>query len=169
MTLRARILTEFDILYSSSLDLGAVSSPIAQAFRQAFDTGTAIDQAQIAFGDQRAISSSATDTLDLAGALAGALGGSLTFTAIKEIFIWADPANTGDLRVGKTLSNYFPGPFGASAVGNLIPPGGIFHARNPTAAGWAVTAATGDQMTVENLVAAAANYTIILIGEGSAA
>jgi hypothetical protein len=167
MTLRARILTDFDILVTSALDLGAVSVPMQQQFRQAFDTGGGQDQAQIAFGDQRPLTASQTDTLDLAGGLTGGLGGALTFTALKELFLWADPTNTGDLRVGKALANCFVGPFGASAIGILLPPGGIIHLRNPTAAGWAVTAGTGDLMTVENLVAAAANYTAILIGEGS--
>lgn len=167
MALRARILTEFDILVSSSLDLGSSESPIAQAFRQAFDTGAGIDQAQIAFGDIRSVNAAATDSLDLAGGLAGLLGGTLTFTAIKEIFIFAAVANDASLLVGEGISNAFVGPFGASAVGILVPPGGILHLRNPTAAGWTVTAGTGDLLPVENPGAVANSYTIILIGEGS--
>lgn len=167
MTLRARILTEFDILLSGSADLGSPSVPIAQAFRQAYDTGTGANEAQIAFGDIRTVSGSATDSIDLAGGLTGLLGGTLTFTAIKEIFIFAAADNPGNLQVGEQISNAFVGPFQASAVGNLIVPGGIFHVRNPSAAGWTVTAGTGDLLPVKNLSGSSASFTIILIGEGS--
>jgi hypothetical protein len=167
MNLKARLLTQFSLLLTGSGDLGASETEIDQVFRQAFDTGTGLNQAQIAFGDERGVNGSATDSIDLAGSLPGSLGGALTFTAVKEIFIFAAAANAAALKVGAGVSNAFVGPFGAAAVGVKVEPGGILHLRNPTAAGWAVVAGTGDILAVENTGGAAANFTIILIGEGS--
>lgn len=167
MDLRARISTDISVLLTNGLDLGAARATIERVIRQAYDTGTGVDQANGAFGDQRAVAGSATDSLDLAGALAGSLGGNLTFTAIKEILVYALPTNTTNLLVGKAVTNAFVGPFGAGAVGISVAPGGLVHLRNPTAAGWAVTVATGDILAVENTGGTAANFLVILIGEAA--
>jgi hypothetical protein len=51
------------------------------------------------------------------------------------------------------------------ANGHIVEPGGTYFVSNPSAAGWAVVAATGDQLSVENLSASAAAYDVILIGK----
>lgn len=153
---------------TNALDLATPEVSLSKSYVQNYADGTAIDQAQKVFSDTRSLSSSASESLDLAGGLADPLGGNITFTAIKEIIIKAAAANTGNLRVGKVISNGFAGPFDqtAGSLGVTIPPGGILHLRNASAAGWAVTAGTGDLLSVENLVAAGQSYDIILVGEG---
>jgi hypothetical protein len=164
-----KITTQVVSSQSNAKDLSTPQANIVEKFERTYDNGTAADQAQIVFADERTVSGSGTDNLDLAGVLVHELGGVITFTAIKEILIVGDDANTGNLRVGKGITNAFAGPFGASAIGNLVEPGGIFHNATRTAAGWAVTAGTGDQLSIENLGGSAATYKIIIIGEGSVA
>lgn len=167
--LTAKITTTIVGSLENELDLVTASAPISKRYEQSYADGTGADQAEELFSDTRSLAASASESLDLAGGLASPLGGSITFTAIKEIIVRASPDNTGDLRVGAAIANAFQGPFGAAAVGNLVPPDGILHLRNPSAAGWPVTAGTGDLLQIENLVAAAQSYDIIIIGEGSAA
>jgi len=169
--LQAKVTTSISGHVENTLDLTSPDAPIAKSYVQNYADGTGADQAQQLFSDTRALGISAAESLDLAGGLAAPLGGNITFTAIKEIIVKAPAANAGDLRVGRVVANGFIGPFDqtALALGVAVPPGGILHLRNPSAGGWAVTAATGDLLRVENLVATAASYDIILIGEGSAA
>jgi len=171
MLFSGKVTTSVVAELSNSIDLATAELPLAKSYVQSYADGGAVDQAQVMFSDTRSLSSSATESLDLAGALASSIGGAITFTAIKEIIIKAAAANTGNLRVGKVITNGFAGPFDqtAGSLGVTIPPGGILHLRNPSATGWAVTAATGDLLSVENLVAASVSYDIILIGEGSVA
>ena len=154
---------------TNALDLTTPQSDIVKKYEHSYSDGTAADQAQLVFSDTRPLASSTNESLDLSGALGFALGGVISFTALKEIIVVAAAANTGDLRVGAADVNGFTGPVGAAAVGMLVAPGGMLNLHNPSAAGWAVTGGTGDLLRVENLVAAAAAYDIILVGEGTVA
>lgn len=162
----AKITTRVIASQTNAGDLSTPQDDIVKSYEQSYSNGTGAEQAQILFHDQRTLGASAAESLDVAGGLPHPLGGMISFTAIKEIIIAGAPANTGDLRVGAGVVNGFTGPFGAAAIGNLVGPGGIFHQRNASAAGWAVTAGTADLLRVENLVAAAQTYDIIIIGEG---
>jgi hypothetical protein len=165
--LTAKITTEIVAQQSSALDLTAPQADISKSYVERYSNGGGADQAQLIFSDSRSINASSNDDLDLSGVLASALGGTIAFAAIKEIIIKAKSTNTGDLRVGKVISNGFAGPFDqtAGSLGVRVPPNGILHLRNPSAGGWAVTNATGDLLRVENLVAAQADYDVFLIGE----
>jgi hypothetical protein len=165
----AKITTRIVASQTNAKDLSTPQADIVRSIEQSYADGTGADQAQIVWGDTRTLGSSASESLDLAGGLTHELGGTITFTAIKEIIIEGDEDNTGNLRVGAGVANAFVGPFGASAIGNLVGPLGLFHQRDRSATGWAVTAGTGDLLRIENLVAATANYNITIIGEGSVA
>jgi hypothetical protein len=165
MSLLARIITSFSVKLTSALDLSSSENNLISNYEHIWRDGAGADQASLVFEDRRAVGFGATDSVDLSGSLAGPLGGTLAFAKIKEIFIKADEANAGNLRVGKAISNTFVGPFGAAAVGMLVEPGGILHLRTPSAAGWAVVAATADLLGIENLAGSGnGNYDIIVIG-----
>lgn len=168
---RAKILTSIIASQTAALDLTTPQSDIVKEYSQQYDEGTAADQAQVVWSDTRQLTSSAAESLDLAGGLAHALGGTITFTAIKEIILVPAEGNTGDIRLGRQITNGFAGPFDqtAGALGVLATPKGIIHLRNRSAAGWPVTGATGDLLRVENMVAATVNYDIIIVGEGTIA
>lgn len=127
--------------------------------------GTGANQANNIFTDTRTLAASATETLDLAGGLTSALGVTLTFTAIKAIKIHAAAANTNNVVVGGG-SNPFIGPFVDPTDKLSIPPGGMLLLANPSAAGWAVTASTGDLILVANSSSGTGvDYTVTIVGE----
>jgi hypothetical protein len=116
-----------------------------------FSTGAGASQMDRLFAAQRVIAASGTDDLDLNGtALQDVLNQNLALVRVKLIAVFAASSNTNNVVVGAAASNQFVGPFGAATHTLSIPPGGAFMIVSPTAAGWAVTAATADLLRVAN-------------------
>lgn len=150
---------------TAALDLTNPEADVTKSYVANYANGTGANQAQEIFTDSRAIGSSSTDNLDLSGLLTDALGVTIALTGVKELII----VNTGttQLRIGKKVTNGFAGPFDqtAGALGVIVEAGGVLRLSNPSAAGWAVVAATADQLSVENLTASAGAYDVIIIGK----
>jgi hypothetical protein len=150
--------------YTSASGLGSASFSLDQQALAQFSPGTGPGKADLAFADRRALAASATENLDLAGALADPLGAVLTFGHIKAIYMTATAANTNSVVVGGAASNGFAGPFGGTTPTLSIPPGGFLLLTHP-GAGWPVTPATGDLLKVLNSGAGTSvQYDIIVIG-----
>lgn len=166
-----KITTSISGSQTNAKDLTTPQADIVESFVQSYTDGTGADQAQLIFADTRTLSGSGAESLDLAGGLTHELGGTITFTAIKEIILVPAAANAGNIRLGRVVTNGFAGPFDqtAGSLGVVATPDGIIHLRNSSATGWAVTAATADLLRVENLDAAAVTYDIIIVGEGTVA
>lgn len=154
---------------TSALDLVTPQFDLVKKYEQSFADGTGADQAQVMFSDTRSLAGSTNESLDLAGGLAHALGGSITFSAAKLLIVKAAEGNTGNIRVGAGVTNAFQGWFGASAIGCLVPPGGILVLMDPGATGETVTGGTGDLLRIENLGGSTNSYDIIIAGEGTVA
>jgi hypothetical protein len=107
---------------TNAKDLVTPQADLVEKIEQSFSDGTGADQAQVIFSDTRTLAGSTNESLDLAGGLPHALGGTITFSAIKAIIVKARDTNTGNLRVGAGVANAFQGFFGASAIGNLVTP-----------------------------------------------
>lgn len=164
--LKANILSHWSAEKRGAPDLGTARHDLNLARSYAFSDGTGVDQANALFADKRTLAASASEDLDLAGGITDALGATLTLSAVKAIRIHAAAANGGNITVGGAAANAFIGPFGAAAHTVSIPPNGIVELINPSAAGWAVVAGTGDLLRVTNANAgAAADYTIEILGE----
>lgn len=150
---------------TSSKALTTPEADVSKSYVANYANGTGANQAQAIFSDSRTITGSGTDNLDLSGSLTDALGATVALTAVKELVI----ANTGtvQIRVGKKITNGFAGPFDqtAGALGIIVEAGGVLRLSNPSAAGWAVTAATADLLSVENLAGTAAAYDVIIVGK----
>lgn len=163
-----RLTTSIVGTMTRSMDLVAPQVDIVRKYQQDYGDGTGIDQAQFIFSDTRPLAATTAENVDLSGALANPLGSTLVFSAVKELLIHAADTNVGNLKIGEGIANAFVGPFGAGSVGIQVPPGGLLHLSNPSAAGWAVTGGSGDLLKVENLGAGSASYDIIIVGEGTA-
>ncbi|WP_310533132.1 hypothetical protein [Novosphingobium sp.] len=133
-----------------------------------FTEGTAaVGQANVLFSDTRTIAASATENIDLAGALTDAFGTTITAAEVVAIYVKADAANTNNVVVGNASSNGFVGPMGATGV-YAVKPGEYFLATSQS--GWAVTAATGDLLKIANSGGTTGiTYDIIVIGRTVAA
>lgn len=149
--------------HTATVDLGSEARQIAENLALAFTNGTGSDQVDRAWADQRTLAASATEDLDLAGVLLDAFGAAITFVKIKAILIFAAVANTNDVQITRPASNGVP-LFLAAADGIAIKPGGVFVWACP-GAGVAVTAATGDLLTITNSGAGTGvTYDAIILG-----
>lgn len=150
--------------YTSASGLGSASFTLDQQALAQFAPGTGTGKADLAFADRRTLAASATENLDLAGALTDPLGAALTFGHVKAIYVTAKAANTNNVVVGGAATNGFGGPFGGTTPTVSIPPGGFLLLAHP-GAGWTVTPATGDLLKVANSAAGTSvQYDVIVIG-----
>jgi hypothetical protein len=131
-----------------SNDLTTPSEAIAIAKSLDFTNGTGASQINKIWLDQRTLTASSTENLDLAASLIDSFGNTLTFTIIKGIYVYAATANTNNVNVGGAASNTFL--FLGDAT-DIVPvkPGGVFLWVAP-ATGATVTATTGDILKVAN-------------------
>ena len=152
--------------YSNALDVGQVNYPLAYQPNIVFTDGAGANQANKIWTDTRTIAASGTDDLDLNGtALTDAFGVAMAFTKIKGIIVVADATNTNDVVVGGAASNGFISPFGSATDKVKVQAGGMLVLVTPSAAGYAVTAATADLLRIANGGAGTGvNYTIFVIG-----
>ena len=135
--------------YSGAPDLGSAGWSLGDGgvYSRAFTNGTGINQANKVFQDHGATGT----TYDLdAGTLIDPLGAALAaFTRIVAVEIDAPSTNTlpvavaGDFILSKYLTGWVD-----DALSIPVHPGGCLLWVAPTAAGVAVTATTGDVITV---------------------
>lgn len=150
---------------TTNLDLEGVVSTLNRKMLLALADGGGANQAANVFSDTRVLAASASESLDLAGALVNALGQTITFTKIKAVMVFAAAGNTNDVVVGGASSNGFITPFGAAAHTVRVKPGGCLILTAPDANGYAVTAATGDLLQIANGSSGTpVTYDVILIG-----
>lgn len=146
-------------------DGGSAVFDVSEGLIKTVTDGTGIDQANALYIDDFSIAASGTLDIDLSGTLVDAHGTTAVFTAIKEIMVIADVTNTNDIAVGNGGVNSFLGPFAAAANTVSIKPGNRFDVTNYSAAGWAVTAGTGDILRLANSAAGTAvTGTIVIVG-----
>lgn len=149
---------------TTALDLATAALPLDYLSRIRLTSGTGAGAADLLWSDTRTLAASATEDLDLAGVLTGPLGGTLTFARIKGLIVAAAPANSNNVNVTRPASNGVP-LFLAASDGIPVPPGGVFAWFAPTAAGIAVTAGTGDLITVANAGGGTpVIYDVVIIG-----
>src|SRR6185295_2511590 len=109
------------------------------------------NQADKVYSAQFSIVGSATQSIDLAGVLTDAFGAALSFVKVKTIFV-KHVSGLNTLRIERPAANgaiLFGAASGALAV---LTAGGRFLWDDP-AAGFAVTAGTGDLISLVNTAA----------------
>jgi hypothetical protein len=149
--------------------LGTPIAPISILKSIQLASGTdALGKVDVLWADQRTLAASATENLDLAGVLAGLLGGTVTAAEIVAIYVEADAANTNDVVLFGAGSNPFNGSLTGTTPKVAVGPGDVFLLTNRK--GMTVTAATGDIMLVANSSSGTAvTYKIVLLGRTVAA
>ncbi|MEV0616199.1 hypothetical protein AB0I81_22990 [Nonomuraea sp. NPDC050404] len=152
MAFRLQSFFELEAELTSPLDLTTPTSNLRLARQLALATGTGAGQADMIWSDSFSITASSTQAIDLAGSLAGPLGGTLTFAKIKMVVVAASTTNTNNVNVVRDGSAGVP-LFLAASDGIPVKPGGLFVWFDPSAAGVAVTATTGDLLNLVNSAA----------------
>jgi hypothetical protein len=149
---------------AGTVDLGSTAYQVNESYLHTFTNGTGAGAINNIWTDTRTLAASTTEDLDLAGGVANAFGSTLTFTKIKGIIIHAASTNTNNVVVGGD-SNGLIGWVGAANDLINVRPGGTFCIIEPNAAGYAVTAGTGDILQIANSSSGSSVvYDIIILG-----
>lgn len=141
----------FSARQDNTVDLGASSARRQINQLAELVAGTGAGQADCLFVDTRTLAASATEDLDLAGALTDAFGVAQVFARVKGLIVVAAAGNTNTVQVTRPASNGVP-LFLAAGDGVGVRPGEVLAliAGEADAVGHAVTASTGDLLTFTN-------------------
>lgn len=170
MTVTAKIIAALQASQIGTNDFGGVGfnpSPIRQEIN--LTPGFGVDQADLLFVDERQVASGATDAIDVAGALAAALGGTISMVELVAMLIInaprSGPPNTTNLTIGGGSNPIVGWLGGTTPTLGPIRPGGMFlRAERDLAGICAITPGTGDLLNIANSAGAIATYQIALIG-----
>lgn len=164
MALTAELRAKITARQTGSNDLGTpVFSPTVEALIQ-LASGVGANQADIIWTDERTITASSSEDLDLAGVLADAFGATVAAAELVAILVIANAANTNNVVIGDASS---PIPlFGGTNPTFAIKPGGFFFVAAPNAAGLlTVGAGSTDDLKVANSGSGTSvTYQICVIG-----
>ena len=165
MPLDTTVKVSVDAVHTTLLDLATATVPLSFARAVALANGTGLGQADRIFHDNRTLTASATEDLDLAGVLVDAFGATLTFARIKALIVAADAGNTNNVIVGGAATNQFLTWVGAATHTVTVRPGGVLLLAASDATAYVVTAATGDLLRIANSAGGTSvSYSIVLVG-----
>ena len=166
-TLTASLQVKLDATLQNALDLVTGSAPMAYLQTFNFANGVGANQANNMFSDTRTLAASATEDLDLASGLTNAFGSTLVFTKVKAIIFKAASGNTNNVVISRPTANGLV--FLTTAEDSFsLTPGAAAVFVWPDANGIAVTAGTGDLITVTNSAGTTSvTYDVIIIGIAS--
>lgn len=148
-------------------------NPLEPTSKDSFDFGKVLQlldgvgqgNAETIWHDERTLSASSSEDLDLNGVLIGAFGVAKAFTKIKGVMVFADANNTNDVLVGDSATFQFL-LFGVATGVVTLTPGGMLWIFNPSSGGIAVSAGTTDLLKIENSAGGTSvTYTIAVLGE----
>jgi len=151
----------------NALDLGTAVAPTSLNESINLTDGTGAGQANRIFADTRTLAASATEDLDLAGSLLDALGGSFILARVKALVVVAAAGNTNNVLVSRPASNGLASLFSAAGDQIILRPGAFLAvaAGDEDTTGYAVTAGTGDLLTVTNSGSGTSvSYDVVVIG-----
>jgi len=136
-------------------------------FSDTLQTGVAIDTAdKLWVSKATAISGSGSNNHDMAGSLTDAFGDTITFVKVKGLFIRNLSTTAGDtLTVGNGTNPFLL--FGTGSHTHTVGPNGVLLIMEPSLAGIAVTASTGDILKITEDAGNANTYDIAIWGTSS--
>ena len=131
--------------------------------KKIFTNGAGANQISAAYAETRILAGSASENLDLSGALTDPLWNAVVLTKLKFLYVENHADSSGNIIVGAGTAGIV-GPFIAATNALTIAPGGNVEIANPSAGGYTVTATTADILKVENSGAGTSTYDIIIGG-----
>jgi hypothetical protein len=150
---------------TGTVGLATASASFDQSYVKTFANGVAASQADKVYSVQLAITTAATQDIDLQGSLTDALGAAFTPLKLKCLYIESAAANTTNLTLFGD-ANSVP-ILNTAATTMTLQPGGVFFYCNPPLAATTVTAGTGDIIQIVNAAGATATVNVVVIGTSS--
>lgn len=150
-------------LLTKALDLSLPADLLAFTTTLRLSNGTTTGLASQQWHDQRTLTASATEDLDLAGGLTNAFGVTLTFVTVKFLYVKASTANTNSVIVSRKATTGIP-IFDADGDSITLGPGEWFCYGSPTT-GKTITPTTDDTLTLTNSAGSTSViYDIVIVG-----
>lgn len=168
MPLKSTLAVAASATLTGSTDLASVSSPLNFSRSLNLASGTGAGKADRLFSDRRTLAASATEDLDLSGALLDALGGAAAFVRIKGLIISASKDNTNNVVIGAAAANAWASLLNTTGTITLRPGAVAAFMAGATDTGWSVTAGTGDILKVANSAGSTGvTYDIVVVGDSA--
>jgi hypothetical protein len=165
-TLASEIKASINWLFQEPLALTTVGDASQLSYDEQLASGTAVDQADRIWSDQRTVAGAANDDLDLTALTHTVFGSTLTVTLakVKAILIVNTSTTSGDLlRVDSSVTNGFTGATGGSATSLLEIGADSSCLLASKKDGWTVDG-THKVLRVHNPTADAITYDIVILG-----
>lgn len=168
MPLRSTLAIAASAQLTKSTDLASVSSPLQFSRSVKLASGTGAGKANVLFADTRTLAASATEDLDLSGALLDALGDAAAFLRVKGLVVSASRDNTNNVVFGAAAANAWATLLNSTGTVTLRPGAVAAFMAGAADTGWAVTPGTGDILKVANSAGSTAvTYDIVIIGDSA--
>ncbi len=168
MALTTAVGVTVDGVYTKTSDLSTAADTLSKRYSANLSSGTGAGKADLRWSDTRTLTASATEDIDLAGALVDVYGATLTFAKVKAIVISAAAANVNNVVVGAGTNPWITA---LNATGTItLRPGACvaLFAGAADATTYAVTAGTGDILKITNSAGSTSvTYDIVIIGSSA--
>lgn len=169
-TLATTLIASIEWLRKETLDLSTVYDRAKLELNEELADGTAADQADILWHDQRTLGTGANDDLDLTALTQTVFGSTVTinFAKVSAILIVNTDTIAGrKLQIDSSVANAFTGWCNASITSKaeIGPDSALFLSSKKDA--WAVTAGTGDILRINNPSAGSIVYNIAIVGRSA--
>lgn len=168
MALSATLKLQIAAVLTGTLDLASQRASQDVVYPVSYSDGAGAGQANVIWSDRRTLAESASEDIDLSGALTGLLGESIAFARVKAIIVKAAAGNTNNVVVSRPSSSGVPLVEAEELIFPEIRPGGVAMWMDPGATGVAVTNSSADKITVANSSSGSSvEYEITIIGAAS--
>lgn len=165
MAVAADVLVRVRAVETASADLGTPKATWVCEQSASYATGTSASQQDLVYQDTRSIAAT-TSTIDLAGSLTSPINGTaITMAEVTCLMIRNKSSTSGEVLTVGAGSNPLVNWIGASGDAVKVGPGGCLFISSPID-GYAVTAGTGDILTLDS-GAATISVDILILGRSA--
>jgi hypothetical protein len=165
-TLASEIKASIQWLFQEALGLTTVGDASQLAYDDTLSSGTAADQADRIWSDQRTLAAGANDDLDLTALAHSVFGSTVTIdlARVKAILIIHTSTTAGEkLWIDSSVANGFTGAFAGSATSKLEIGADSATLLASKKDGWA-TGSGNKVLRIHNAGANTAVYNIVVLG-----
>lgn len=167
MTLTLTALASLTGTHTKAFEGQTPSLPVNFSDTQQYADGTALDQADIIWIDKDRILNATTEEIDLSGSLSDVWGDGVVFAKVNGLYIHNKQTTAGEtLKVGGAAANAFLLFDDATDIYTIGPDGTLFISE-PSLAGKAVTAGTGDLLKLDAGATANLTFDIVIWGRSA--
>lgn len=167
----ATLIAQIRATLTKAQDIGSgqISLNSDGVVQESITGGTAANQANRMWADERTLSHGASENLDLVGVLADAFGDTISLDRIVALLFIVDDAQTAGILIGGAGSNPVTSMFGAADDVLKLPPDSFVLLSCVSATGFAVTAGTADILKVAHGGEASddVTYKVVILGADS--